>query len=257
MNSVETVCEDCGLVVAEHRIDHGPEWRRMADDGSTLPRTGAPLTPTRHDRGLSTEIGRKSDGNGNTLSGQKRCQLGRLRREHNRGRWRSKAEQNLAHGLAKTRRVASVLDLPASIHDQACALYRSASSEDLLPGRSIEAVAAASVYAACRCNALPRTLPEVGNVAKVVSSTPMASSIANSDSRPCRRRPEPTFHSSRQHSGFRVGHGAGRRHSLPELLTSNSRKGVRRRGPRRPVCTWPLKSGASGSRRPTSLGLRT
>ena len=25
-NAVETVCEDCGLVVDEHQIDHGPEW---------------------------------------------------------------------------------------------------------------------------------------------------------------------------------------------------------------------------------------
>jgi transcription initiation factor TFIIB len=168
-NAVETVCEDCGLVLDSQPIDHGPEWRAFEDDETDPERTGAPLTPTRHDRGLSTEIGRKTDGNGNTLSGQKRCQLGRLRREHNRGRWRSKAEQNLAHGLAETRRVASALDLPESIRDQACELYRSASSEDLLPGRSIEAVAAASVYAACRCNALPRTLPEVGDVAKVAA----------------------------------------------------------------------------------------
>jgi len=26
-NTVETVCEDCGLVIDEQRIDHGPEWR--------------------------------------------------------------------------------------------------------------------------------------------------------------------------------------------------------------------------------------
>ena len=25
-NAVETVCEDCVLVVDEHQIDHGPEW---------------------------------------------------------------------------------------------------------------------------------------------------------------------------------------------------------------------------------------
>jgi len=26
-NIKETVCEDCGLVIEEQRIDHGPEWR--------------------------------------------------------------------------------------------------------------------------------------------------------------------------------------------------------------------------------------
>lgn len=166
-NTVETVCEDCGLVLESQPIDHGPEWRTFEDDETDPERTGAPLTPTRHDRGLSTEIGRKTDGNGNTLSRRKRCQLGRLRREHNRGRWRSKAERNLAHGLAETRHIASALDLPENIRDQACALYRSASSENLLPGRSIEAVAAASVHGACRCNGLERTLQEVGDVATV------------------------------------------------------------------------------------------
>jgi transcription initiation factor TFIIB len=166
-NSIETVCEDCGLVLESQPIDHGPEWREFEDDETDLERTGAPLTPTRHDRGLSTDIGRKTDGNGNKLSGSKRYQLSRLRREHNRGRWRSKAERNLAHGLTEARRIASALGLPESIRDQACALYRSASSEDLLRGRSIEAIAAASVYAACRCNGIPRTLQEIGDVAQV------------------------------------------------------------------------------------------
>ena len=147
-NTIESVCEDCGLIVAEHRIDYGPEWRRLTDEDSNRPRTGAPLTPARHDRGLSTEIGRWRDANGSLLSGRKRQQLGRLRREHARGRWRSKAERNLAHGLSETRRVVSALDLPQSIRDQACVLFRSTANEDLLPGRSIEEIAAASVYAA-------------------------------------------------------------------------------------------------------------
>src|SRR6056297_1842344 len=48
-NSVETICEDCGLVIDEQRIDHGPEWR--THDQDQRKRTGAPLTAARHDRG--------------------------------------------------------------------------------------------------------------------------------------------------------------------------------------------------------------
>jgi len=59
---------DCGLVIDEQRIDHGPEWR--THDQDQRKRTGAPLTAARHDRGLSTEIGRGKDANGNNLSGQ-------------------------------------------------------------------------------------------------------------------------------------------------------------------------------------------
>ncbi|SFT09158.1 transcription initiation factor IIB [Halostagnicola kamekurae] len=167
-NTVETICEKCGLIVDEQRTDHGPEWR--ACDRDERKRTGATLTAARHDRGLSTEIGRGTDANGNTLAGRKRRQLGRLRREHSRGRFRSKAERNLAQGLGEVRRIAGVLELSESIRDQACQLFRSAQNEDLLPGRSIEAMAAASVYGACRCNGLSRTLEDVTELARVEHS---------------------------------------------------------------------------------------
>lgn len=155
----EKVCSSCALVVSTDRLDRGPEWSVF--DSEEKERTGAPLTPTRHDRGLSTEIGYGSDANGTPLSGRKRRQLGRLRREQHRGRWRSKAERNLAHGLSEVRRIVSALELPDSIRDQACTLFRSAQDADLLRGRSIEAFAAAGVYATCRCNGLARTLEEV------------------------------------------------------------------------------------------------
>ncbi len=126
-NAVETVCEDCGLVIDEQRIDHGPEWRAYDDE---CERTGAPLTAARHDRGLSTEIGRGTDAKGNHISGQKRQRLARMRREQSRGRWQSKAERNLAHGLGEVRRLTSALELSDSVRDQACQLFRSAQDED-------------------------------------------------------------------------------------------------------------------------------
>ena len=98
-NAVETVCEDCGLVIDEQRIDHGPEWR--AYDEKERERTGAPLTAARHDRGLSTEIGHGTDVHGNELSGKKRRRLARMRRGQTRGRWRSKAERNSHTDWAK------------------------------------------------------------------------------------------------------------------------------------------------------------
>lgn len=75
--------------------------RRFDDDENDPERTGAPIMPTRHDRGISTEIGRKTDARGNDLSSKKRKQLGRLRREHSHGRWRTKAERNLAQDCPK------------------------------------------------------------------------------------------------------------------------------------------------------------
>jgi len=82
----------------------------------------------------------------------------------------SKAERNLAHGLGEVRRLASALELSESIRDQACQLFRSAQNEDLLRGRSIEAIAAASVHGACRCNGRSQLLDDILTVATVAES---------------------------------------------------------------------------------------
>ena len=84
-----------------------------------------------------------------------------MRREQTRGRWRSKAERNLAHGLGEVRRLASVLELSDSVRDQACQLFQGAQNEDLLHGRSIEDIATASVYRACQYYRHPFLLEDV------------------------------------------------------------------------------------------------
>lgn len=122
---------------------------------------------TRHDRGLSTIIGYKQDANGNALSGEKRRQLARLRREHSRARFQSKRERNLAHGLGGIDRVTGQLDLSKSVQEQASCLFRTAQDENLLIGRSIESIGAGCVYAVCRINDLPRTIDEIASVAAV------------------------------------------------------------------------------------------
>lgn len=164
----EISCRECGLVVDEQRFDHGPEWTSFADDETDSERVGAPLTPARHDRGLSTEIGYGIDARGNSLSSRKRRQLARLRREHTRARWQTKVEQNLAHAFGEIARMTSALDLPKGVREEASTIYRSAQSADLIRGRSIETIAAGSVYAACRCRGSPRSLDEVSEVARCV-----------------------------------------------------------------------------------------
>lgn len=160
----ETVCEDCGLIIDDQQIDHGPEWRHF--DSDTRQRTGGPLTVTRHDRGLSTNIGYGRDANGNTLSTRKQRRLTRMRREQTRARWQSTADKNLSHGLGETQRLASALDLSNALRDQACQLFRSAQNEELLHGRAIESIAAASIYAVCRCNQHPLIIEDVVTIAR-------------------------------------------------------------------------------------------
>lgn len=162
----EIACRDCAIVIESCRLDRrGP--RLFSEDDTSKARTGAPLTEARHDRGLSTEIGYRTDANGNTLPAKKQRQLNRLRREHSRARWRSKAERNLATGLSEVARITADLELADSLQQQASSLFRTAQENDLLVGRSVESIAAASVYATCRLNEATRTLNEVAAVASV------------------------------------------------------------------------------------------
>mgnify|MGYP000743051555 CR=1 FL=1 len=163
-NSRETVCDSCGLVLEDRPVDRGPEWRSFPDQ-SDRERTGPPLTATRHDNGLSTEISDNGEIDGH-LSVRRRRQLERFRREHRRARHRSKREQNQMYGLFEVRYVTEALDLGDSIHEQACQLFRTAQEADLLHGRCIESIAAAAVYGTCRINGLPRTESEVAEAAR-------------------------------------------------------------------------------------------
>ena len=155
-SGTETVCSNCGLVVAEDALDRGPEWRSFADDDTNPERTGAPLTRSRHDRGLSTEIGHST-----RLKGRKRRRVARMRRQHNRARIPTKRDRNQVYGFTEIQRLTSRLELPDSLSEQACVLFESAQTGDLLQGRSIEGFAAAAVYAVCRTASVSRTLGEV------------------------------------------------------------------------------------------------
>lgn len=51
----ELVCKNCGLVIDAEIIDHSPEWRAFNNEQQEKrARVGAPMTYTRHDKGLST-----------------------------------------------------------------------------------------------------------------------------------------------------------------------------------------------------------
>lgn len=168
----ESVCQTCGLVVAHDRIDPGPEWQSCAKAyRAAADRTGPPRTAARHDRGLSTRIGYGgSTTTEEQLSERKRRQLARLRREQRRAKVRSKRERNLVYAFTDIRRMVSALGLAASDRDRACELFRAAQHAELLRGRSIEAVSAAAVYAACRVTGTPRTLDDVTPLARVSRS---------------------------------------------------------------------------------------
>jgi transcription initiation factor TFIIB len=165
----ELVCEDCGLVIDEDLIDHGPEWRAFdSDQREKRARTGAPMTYTIHDKGLSTIIDWKNrDSYGKSIPTRNRAQLYRLRKWQRRVRISGATERSLAIALSGLDRLASSMSLPRTVRETAAMIYRKAALKKLVRGRSIEGVTAASLYAACRqCN-VPRTLDEISNTARI------------------------------------------------------------------------------------------
>jgi transcription initiation factor TFIIB len=165
----ETVCRDCGLVVEEDEIDRGPEWRAFdSAEKDQKSRVGAPTTNMMHDKGLSTNIGwQDKDAYGNQLSNRQRRKMQRLRTWNERFRTRDSKERNLKQALGEIERMASALGLPENVRETASVIYRRALSENLLPGRSIEGVSTAALYAAARQAGVPRSLDEVERVSRV------------------------------------------------------------------------------------------
>jgi transcription initiation factor TFIIB len=168
----ETVCEDCGLVVEEDSIDRGPEWRAFdAKEKDQKSRVGAPTTNMMHDKGLSTNIDwRDKDAYGNSLGSRQRQKMQRLRKWNERFRTRDSKERNLKQALGEIDRMASALGLPENVRETASVIYRRALDENLLPGRSIEGVATAALYAAARQAGTPRSLDEITGVSRVEKS---------------------------------------------------------------------------------------
>ncbi len=168
----ETVCDGCGLVIAEDNVDRGPEWRAFdSQEKRNKSRVGAPTTNTMHDKGLSTNIDwRNKDAYGNTLNNRQRQRMDRLRTWNERFRTRDSRERNLKQALGEIDRMSSALGLPKNVRETASVIYRRALEDDLLPGRSIEGVSTASVYAAARQADMPRSLDELTDVSRVEKS---------------------------------------------------------------------------------------
>jgi len=168
----ETVCQDCGLVVEEGSVDRGPEWRAFdAREKDEKSRVGAPTTNMMHDKGLSTNIDwRDKDAYGNALGAKQRKKMQRLRKWNERFRTRDSKERNLKQALGEIDRMASALGLPENVRETASVIYRRALDENLLPGRSIEGVSTAAVYAAARQAGVPRSLDEITDVSRVEKS---------------------------------------------------------------------------------------
>jgi transcription initiation factor TFIIB len=157
------------VVITSTLFDHGPEWRAFDEEQrEKRTRVGAPLTWTIHDKGLSTIIDwHDRDVYGRKLKPDQKARVYRLRKWHRRSKVSGATERNLAFALSELTKVAYKLNLPKNVLETASVIYRKVVRKRLIRGRSIQGVAAASIYMACRqCNII-RTLEEVAAAAHI------------------------------------------------------------------------------------------
>lgn len=165
----EVICGDCGLVIQETTIDKGPEWRAFTqEEKESRSRVGIPTSFSVHDKGLSTSIDKiDRDALGRKLPLNTRLQMWRLRKWQIRSRVHSSIDRNLAQAMTEIDRLSDKLAIPSAVKEKAAVIYRKALDQGLVRGRSIAAIAAASLYAACRLTGTPRNLKEIAEASLV------------------------------------------------------------------------------------------
>ena len=168
-NTGENFCGKCGFVIAQQSVEPGPEWRSFSkEDQDGRSRTGIPTSLAMHDMGLATIIGQADkDATGKPLSSTMRSTIERLRTWDSRSQIREPVDRNFRQAFSELDRLKDKLGVGDSVIEKAAYIYRKALDKGLVRGRSISALIASALYAACRDTQTPRTLKDIGVASNV------------------------------------------------------------------------------------------
>ncbi len=167
IESGELFCSFCGMVLDEIVLDNGPE-RMFSDSAVNKARTGNRTSLARHDQGLSTIINPlNKDSSGKPLPASMKSSLKRLRVWDSRSKNNRSVDRNLQQALGELLKMKEKLFLSDAITEKAAYIYRKALEKKLIRGRSILAMVASALYAACRESGTPRTLNEVSGAINI------------------------------------------------------------------------------------------
>ncbi len=160
----EYVCTECGEVLGERVIDQGPEWRSFDHEDWLTKVRAEPIDPVRYEGGVaSTTLYGLKDSSGRRLSVERVTQMRRLSIIQ---KGYQSLERSLRQAEAEINRMSNAIGLPRVVSRDALEIFRDALKKEIVKGRSIDIVAAASVLAACRRRNLPFSLDEIAEVAR-------------------------------------------------------------------------------------------
>jgi len=168
-NTGENFCGKCGYVLTDQSMESGPEWRSFSkEEHDGRSRTGVPTSLAMHDMGLATIIGPTDrDATGKPLSASMRSTIERLRTWDSRSQVHEPIDRNFRQAFSELDRLKDKLAVGDAVIEKAAYIYRKALDKNLVRGRSISALIAASLYAACRDTETPRTLKDVGHSSNI------------------------------------------------------------------------------------------
>jgi transcription initiation factor TFIIB len=166
--SGEIICTNCGMVNSNDKAfqQNTREWRAFDyEQMKDRSRVGMPMTLTRHDKGLSTVIGRPNkDASGKGLDDSMRSMMQRLRTWDHRIQVSSPTDRNLERAFQSLEMLRGKLGLPDNVIEKAAYIYRKVQQQGMVKGRTITATLAASIYIASRESGVPRTLAEIASL---------------------------------------------------------------------------------------------
>jgi len=148
--------------------ESGPEWRSFSNEEENKSRAGVPTSLAMHDMGLATVINPQNrDATGKPLSATMRSTIERLRTWDSRSQVHESVDRNFRQAFSELDRLKDKLAVGDSVIEKAAYIYRKALEKGLVRGRSISALIASSLYAACRDTETPRTLKDVGQAGNI------------------------------------------------------------------------------------------
>ena len=159
----EMFCGNCGFVINERIEETGPEWRAFSkEEHEDRSRAGIPTSLAMHDMGLATIIGPvDKDASGKPLSSSMKSTIERLRTWDSRSQVHEPVDRNFRQAFSELDRLKDKLAVGDAVIEKAAYIYRKALEKGLVRGRSISALVAAALYAACRDTETPRTLKDI------------------------------------------------------------------------------------------------
>jgi len=168
-NTGENFCGKCGFVITDKIDESGPEWRSFTkDEHEGRSRAGVPTSLAMHDMGLATIIGpTNKDATGKPLSSSMKSTIERLRTWDSRSQVHEPVDRNFRQAFSELDRLKDKLAVGDAVIEKAAYIYRKALEKGLVRGRSISALIASALYAACRDTETPRTLKDVGNASNI------------------------------------------------------------------------------------------